>query len=81
MNRRTLLVGLFAAPAIIRTPGLLMAIRPGHSDIINFFGYAAEILWSDNHNRVTGIRPWRLAILESGPKIWDARIVNREQFT
>lgn len=28
MNRRGLLVGLFMAPAIIRTPGLLMPIKP-----------------------------------------------------
>lgn len=28
MNRRGFLSGLLAAPAIIRTPGLLMAVRP-----------------------------------------------------
>jgi len=28
LGRRGLLAGLFAAPAIIRTPGLLMAVKP-----------------------------------------------------
>lgn len=28
LNRRSLIQGLFVAPAIIRTPGLLMPIKP-----------------------------------------------------
>lgn len=28
MNRRTILTGLLAAPFVIRTPGLLMPVRP-----------------------------------------------------
>jgi hypothetical protein len=38
LNRRSLIRGLFVAPAIIRTPGLLMPIKPFREEYPSGYG-------------------------------------------
>jgi hypothetical protein len=63
LTRRSALKGLLVAPAIIRTPGLLMPIKPlvqFHWAELNNFGG-----WADNPNAMAG----ELLHLRRGPPI------------
>ena len=47
ITRRMFSLGLLAAPAIIRTPGLLMAVRPWSEDPTEWFRKSVEAALMD----------------------------------
>jgi len=61
MNRRSLLLGLLAAPAVIRTPGLLMPVKP----------------WALSGDAFAAPLHWGFSLpMETIDRIWDGWIEN-----
>jgi hypothetical protein len=56
MNRRGLLLGFLATPFIIRTPGLLMSVKPFDFDEFNTAAELEDMLLQARKRAVTQIR-------------------------
>ena len=73
MNRRSILLGLLAAPAIIRTPGLLMPVRPVDWYERQVVMWSKPQLWAVIHTD-TGPLPPQPVVFNSGPNGLSAQL-------